>query len=231
MSQIAVPDSIAAAALGGDTTVLGEVQTAHAALQAAQAKANAAFQPEIAQVLADGLARSEATNGEAATMTILQDGRVVVQIGDDEETASPATPTPTPDPAKATTAPKTSNGSKHPSIGELRTRAAACGADISEFASQNKKGILAAIEAAEAAGAEAEPVVEPDAAVESVTPPEGTPDPEPEVEAEPEAEDDGLGLDDTPDEEPVESPANEEGAAPVAPPADDELDVDSWLDD
>ena len=220
--QIPVPENIAAAALGGDTTVLGEVQAAYAALKEAQKKANEAFQPEIAQVLADGLARSEATNGEAATMTILEDGSVVVLLGKEADAAPTPAPTPAPAEAEAKTG---GNGSKYPSIGELRKRAEACGADISEFNSQNKKGILAAIEAAEASPA---PEPEPEAeAAPAVTEPE--PEPEPQ-ETTPE-EDGSLGLDDTPDEEPVESPENEEGASPVTPPSGDEVDVDSWLDD
>lgn len=219
MSQIAVPDSIAAAALGGDTSVLGEVQAAYAALKDAQQRANSAFQPEIAQVLADGLARSEATNGEAATMTILEDGSVVVLLGDDAvETVAPAAvPAPTP-------APKPTNGGvKYPGISELRKRAAACGADISEIAPQNKKAILEAIEAAEAAP-EAQPEPEP-VVVEAAAEPEAAPEPEPE----PEPEDESLGLDDSPDEEPVESPENEENVPAVEPAP--EVDVDSWLDD
>jgi hypothetical protein len=226
--QIAVPDNIAAAALGGDTSVLGEVADAYAALKDAQSRAQAALLPDIAQVLADGLARPKATNGENAQMVITEDGKMVVLLGDHAEPAEPeapaAAPVPTPTPVP------TPKSGKTPSIGELRSRAEAAGVDISDLDGRNQKDeMLARIEAAESTPAEPEEVaatVEPEPEVEVASEPEVVSEPEDE----PVSEDDGLGLDDGPDDDLVESPENEEGVPPVSPPSDEELDVDDWLE-
>lgn len=218
--QIPVPEAIASAALGGNTGVLTEVSDAYKALKAAQEKAHQALQPEVAQVLADGLARSKATNGESARMTITEDGNLVVVLGDSHVASpapvSPPAPEAPPAPAqKATNKPAPYDPRAFPPIGELRQRAAAVGVDIADLPPQAKDKILARIEAAEQAKAAQPAAPEPEAAKPAA----------PESE---ETEDD-LGLDVAP-EEPVESPANDQNVEPVKPPADSDVDVDNWLE-
>jgi len=220
--QIPVPDSIASAALGGNTGVLTEVSDAFKALKAAQEKAQRALQPEVAQVLADGLARSKAANGESAQMVITEEGALVVRLGESHEpTEAPedrkvvvAQPYTQPESPKETQKVTPPGPPQYPSLDELRQRAEAAGVDISDLDGRKKKEILDRIEVAENAAPEPSPAQE--------TPPEVV---EPTEEDE---EDDHLGLDVAPDEEPVESPENVGGAEPVIPP---EVDVDSWLDD
>lgn len=225
--KIQVPNNIAAAALGGNTTVLAKVAEAYTALREAQAEAEAAFLPDIAQVLAVGLAAQHGSMA-GAEMKIEPDGSVVVYVGEDTEDMP--NPAPKPDP-KPDPAPEAAPNGKLPPIGELRSRAEAAGVDISDLDGRNQKDeMLARIEAAESTPAEPEEVaaiVEPEPEVEVASEPEVVSEPEDE----PVSEDDGLGLDDGPDDDDlVESPENEEGVPPVSPPSDEELDVDDWLE-
>jgi hypothetical protein len=224
--MIPVSDEIAAIALGGKTDLLKALSEAYRDLNAAHAAALGAIEPGISQVLADGIARQNGSDLEAI-LSVQPSGKVVVFLGDETGSLVDAGATPSDAPQAAPAVPN-GNG-KLPSMAELRKRAEAAGADISDLGAKKKK-ILARIEEAEA-----KPEVEvPESdAPEPEAPELATPEP---VTPEPEEEDD-LGEfgdvedDDLPDDddEIVESPENEEGAEAVVP--SDDVDVDNWLDD
>lgn len=154
-TTIPVPQQLVAAAMGGQIGALKEVREAQAALEAARQKALVNLNPDVAQALAEGIAR---TNGitSPTRMTISLEGDLVVEVIGGA-TQAPVQfvkrePKVKRDPSAGPN-PVNPNGltgpAAYPPIHELRARAQAVGVDLSQFAPQNKRGILAAIEAAE----------------------------------------------------------------------------------